>query len=135
MEPDLTGTLMKKTRTLKHYKMNLRPGMFIYILHRVSGLFLLLFGILYLLSFSMILFGPEIFNDLMLLFDHPAFRIAGSLFVVALIFHVLSGIRILIIDLFNAVYIQRLLAVLVMILFVICTVLYYIFIISRWVAA
>jgi len=126
---------MKKTHALLHYKMNFRLGMISYILQRATGLILLIFGVLYLLAFSTILFGSAFFNTVMLFFDHLSFRIIGSFFVVALIWHVLNGIRLCIIDFFRAVHLQRLLAVLVIVLFIACTVFYYIFMISRWAAA
>ncbi|MBW6457923.1 MAG: succinate dehydrogenase, cytochrome b556 subunit [FCB group bacterium] len=126
---------MKKIHALSHYKMNFRLGMFSFILQRATGMMLLIFGVLYLLSFSTIAFGPDVFDAVMLFFDHLAFRIIGSLYVVALIWHALNGIRIFVIDSFRAVHMQRLLAAVVIVLFIVCTVFFYIFMISRWVAA
>ncbi len=118
---------MKKTTVIQHYRMNIRLGMFAFLMHRITGIILLLFGVLYLLSFSAIIFGPQNFDHLMNFYNFPFVRVFVSIFILALAWYALSGLRLFLISLFKADRIQQLLVVIQIILFVVGTVLYLIY--------
>ncbi|MDD3715495.1 MAG: hypothetical protein PHX07_05990 [Candidatus Marinimicrobia bacterium] len=118
---------MKKTNAIKHYRMNFRLGMFAYLMHRITGLMLLVFGVLYLLSLSAIQFGSLAFDRLMIFYDLPLVRVIVSIFILALWWYMLSGMRLFVISLFNADRIQQVLTVIQMILFAVGTALYFIY--------
>jgi succinate dehydrogenase / fumarate reductase, cytochrome b subunit len=121
------GTLMKKTGAIKHYRMNFRLGMFAYLMHRVTGIMLLVFSVLYILSLSAIFFGPLAFDKVMIFYELLAVRIIISVFILALGWHALSGVKIFLINLFKADRLQGLLTVLQMIFFAVGAALYFIY--------
>lgn len=133
MEFNFIGTVMKKANMLTHYRMNFQLGMFSYIMHRITGITLLLLGTFYFIVLTAIQFGPVFFDKMITIFDSLIFRIIGAVFVVALLWHVLNGLKILIIDLFNAGRIQKLLTAIVIVMFLTGTTFYLIHVISLWV--
>ncbi|MCK4812832.1 MAG: succinate dehydrogenase, cytochrome b556 subunit [Candidatus Marinimicrobia bacterium] len=124
---------MKKANTLTHYRMNFQLGMFSYIMHRITGITLLILGVFYLIILTTIQFGPISFDKMMMILDLLIFRIIGTVFVVALLWHVLNGLKILIIDLFNIGRIQKLLTAIVIVMFLTGATFYLIHVISLWV--
>ncbi len=122
---------MKYTKIFSHYRMNFQPGMFSFIMHRVTGLMLVFVTLVFLVSLGMVHFGPLAFDKMMILYRLPAFRIIASVFLMALIWHVLNGIRLLVIDVFQAVRIQKPLSIAVNLLFAAAAVLYYIYLFPR----
>ncbi len=124
---------MKKTNTLTHYRMNFQLGMFSYIMHRITGITLLILGVFYLIILTAIQFGPIAFDKMITIFDLLIFRIIGVVFVVALLWHVLNGLKILIIDLFNVGRMQKLLTTIVIVMFLTGATFYLIHVISLWV--
>jgi succinate dehydrogenase/fumarate reductase cytochrome b subunit len=96
-------------------------------MHRITGLMLLVFGVLYLLSLSAIQFGSLAFDRLMIFYDLPLVRVIVSIFILALWWYMLSGMRLFVISLFNADRIQQVLTVIQMILFAVGTALYFIY--------
>lgn len=125
--------MMKKNNVLNHYRMNLQLGMFAFIMHRITGVMLLLCGVFYLVSLSVIHFGTEAFDAMLLIYDLPVFHAIGSVFVIALFWHALNGLRILIIDTLNAVYMQRALTIIVIVLFAAGTLFYLMHIFPGWI--
>lgn len=93
---------MKRTNTFAHYRMNMRLGMFSFISHRITGFILILGGLAILISLSVIMLGKDTFEDMMILTQFPVFKVLAHILVIALFWHVLNGIKILIIDLFRA---------------------------------
>lgn len=118
---------MKKTRVLEHYRMNFRLGMFAYIMHRVTAIMLIVFGVLYLLSLTSVFFGPLAFDKMMIFYDLLAVRIIVSLFILALAWHAMSSIKIFVINLFKADRVQEILTVLHIIFFTVGAALYFIY--------
>ncbi len=113
--------------------MNFQLGMFSYIMHRITGITLLILGVFYLIILTTIQFGPISFDKMMMILDLLIFRIIGTVFVVALLWHVLNGLKILIIDLFNIGRIQKLLTAIVIVMFLTGATFYLIHVISLWV--
>ncbi|MDD3095974.1 MAG: hypothetical protein WC372_01315 [Candidatus Neomarinimicrobiota bacterium] len=118
---------MKEKYAIRHYRMHFRLGMFAFRMHRITGLMLLVFGILYLLSLSAIQFGPLAFDRMMIFYELPLVRGIVSVFILALGWYILSGIRLFVISLFYADRIQEVLTVIQMILFAVATALYFIY--------
>ncbi|MEA2076508.1 MAG: hypothetical protein U9O95_00630 [Candidatus Marinimicrobia bacterium] len=117
---------MKRTNTFAHYRMNLRLGMFSFLTHRITGVILLLAGLIILLSLSVIMLGRTTFEEMLVLLHFPIFRILSHVVVIALYWHILNGIKILIIDLFRAGLIHKLLTIIMIITFVIGIMIYFV---------
>ncbi len=70
---------------------------YLYFLHRLTGLGLLLYGSLHM--FVMILIrgfiGQKAYETLMVFFDHPLFKTGEYLVLAAFIFHGLNGLRLI----------------------------------------
>lgn len=118
---------MKYTKIFSNYRMNFQLGMFSFIMHRITGMMLLFFTLVLLVSMGIVLFGSLSFDKMLIIYQQPVLRFISSVFLMALIWHMLNGVRILIIDLFGAAYMQKLLSVLVNVLFLALAVLYYIY--------
>ena len=66
--------------------------------HRISGAGVLLFLLIHIIDIFLVLFGPELFYKLLILYTHPVFRVAEVGLVAAVLFHALNGIRIAVMD-------------------------------------
>jgi succinate dehydrogenase / fumarate reductase cytochrome b subunit len=75
-----------------------QSGMWSWLLHRISGLGLLLFLLIHIADVSMISFGPQVYNQSVLLFDYWIVRLLSVALVTAVLFHSFNGIRIIMID-------------------------------------
>jgi succinate dehydrogenase / fumarate reductase cytochrome b subunit len=75
-----------------------REGMFAWLLHRVSGLGVLLFLVLHIFDIFLMGLGPEIFNSLLVLYHSWWGRIMTCFLVFGLLFHAVNGARIIIQD-------------------------------------
>lgn len=75
-----------------------REGMWSWVLHRVSGLAILLFLLAHIVDTMLIGWGPDIYNAAMRLYSLPVFRVGEVLLVAAVVYHALNGIRIIVID-------------------------------------
>ena len=100
--------------------------MFSFISHRITGIILLISGLIILLSLSVIMLGRNTFEDLLVLIQFPVFTVLAHIVVIALYWHVLNGIKILIIDLFRAGNIHKVLSWIMIALFVIGIIFYFI---------
>ena len=77
-------------------------GQFSWILHRVTGVAVLLFLFVHILDTSLILLGPEWYNKLIALYRHPLFGLMEIGLFAAVLYHALNGVRILLIDFWPA---------------------------------
>jgi len=68
---------------------------YLYTLHRITGLGLLLYVTLHLVMNGFRLGGAESWTDLMELFGNPGFKVGEYLVMVAFIFHALNGGRLI----------------------------------------
>jgi succinate dehydrogenase / fumarate reductase cytochrome b subunit len=75
-----------------------QSGQWSWLLHRVTGLGVLLFLLIHIVDITLIGFGPKVYNDSLLVFDYPIVRLVSLALIGSVLFHAFNGIRILIID-------------------------------------
>ncbi len=75
-----------------------REGMWSWILHRVTGVAVLIFLLAHIIDTMLIGFGPQIYNLAIDLYRKPFFRIGEVLLAAAVLYHAINGVRIMIID-------------------------------------
>lgn len=75
-----------------------REGMFSWLLHRASGLGVLLFLLLHILDIFLMAFGPDVFNELLVIYSAPWARVMEVFLLFGLLFHALNGARVIIQD-------------------------------------
>ena len=73
-------------------------GQWSWLLHRVTGVGVLLFLCLHILDTALIVLGPEHYNRIIRLYRLPFFRIMEVVLFASLLFHALNGIRIILMD-------------------------------------
>ena len=85
-----------------------REGYWAWLLHRVSGLSVLLFLLIHIADTSFMILGRETYNHAIELYRQPLFRI-GEVFVFAgVVYHALNGLRIILVDFWDvAIPLQR----------------------------
>lgn len=68
-----------------------------FLFHRVSGLILLIYFILHVLSISTaLLFGKEVFDSVMKAFQSNVFRLVEAIVVICVLGHGLNGLHIIV---------------------------------------
>ncbi len=73
-------------------------GMWSWILHRVSGLGVLLFLFAHIIDTMFLGWGPDAYNTMVKLYSNPVARVGEVVLVAAVLYHALNGIRIILID-------------------------------------
>lgn len=97
-----------------------QSGMWSWLLHRVTGLAILLFLFIHIVDISLIGFGPPAYNAGVLLFDTIVVRILSLALIGAVLFHAFNGVRIMAIDFWRkGVRYQALMFVIVLIITVV----------------
>lgn len=76
---------------------------YLYIIHRLAGLGILLFFMLHIFESSLRVFGPRTWEAAMATMKHPLFEIGEFLVFIGFAFHALNGIRLILIELGFAV--------------------------------
>ena len=76
---------------------------YLYILHRLTGLGILMFFLLHIFASSVRMSGPDSWNAAMVLLKNPIFKLGEFFVFVAFAFHALNGIRLIFIELGLAV--------------------------------
>ncbi|MEZ4767154.1 MAG: succinate dehydrogenase, cytochrome b556 subunit [Caldilineales bacterium] len=79
-----------------------RDGHYAWMLHRVGGLGILLFLFLHILDIFLIGVGEETFNDFLILYTHPLFKIMEMALIFGVFFHAFNGVRIILVDFWPA---------------------------------
>ena len=75
-----------------------QSGMWSWLLHRITGLGILLFLFIHIVDISLLGFGPQVYNDGILLFDSVIVRLLSLALIGAVLLHATNGIRIMLID-------------------------------------
>jgi succinate dehydrogenase / fumarate reductase cytochrome b subunit len=76
---------------------------YLYIIHRLAGLGILLFFLLHIFESSLRAFGPKTWEAAMATLKNPVFQVGEFLVFAAFAFHALNGIRLILIELGFAV--------------------------------
>lgn len=69
------------------------------MLHRLTGLGVLLFLCVHIIDTALIGWGPELFNKVISVYRHPFFRVSEIFLFGAVLYHSLNGVRITLVDL------------------------------------
>jgi succinate dehydrogenase / fumarate reductase cytochrome b subunit len=72
--------------------------MWSWLLHRVTGLGILLFLFIHIVDVSLLGFGPRVYNDGIALFDSVIVRLLSLALIGAVLLHAFNGVRIMVID-------------------------------------
>jgi succinate dehydrogenase / fumarate reductase, cytochrome b subunit len=75
-----------------------REGMFAWILHRTTGLGVLLFLLLHIFDIFLMGFGPDLFDELLFIYKAWWARVLTVFLIFGVMFHALNGARIIIQD-------------------------------------
>lgn len=75
-----------------------KSGMWSWLLHRVTGLGILLFLFIHIVDISLLGFGPQVYNEGILLFDSVIVRLLSLALIGAVLLHAFNGVRIMFID-------------------------------------
>ena len=73
-------------------------GMWSWILHRLTGLGVLLFLIIHVVDTGIIIYRPDLYEEALGLYQNPVFRIAELLIFFSVLFHAANGLRIIVQD-------------------------------------
>ena len=76
--------------------------MWAWILHRVTGVGVLVFLFIHIADTALILLGPDAYNHIVSLYKQPFFRPMEVALLAAILYHSLNGIRISILDFWPA---------------------------------
>ena len=76
-------------------------GMWSWILHRVTGVGILVFLMLHIVDTAFIMWGPAAYNHMVQLYRSPLFRPMEVALLAAVLFHALNGIRVIIVDVWS----------------------------------
>jgi len=72
--------------------------MWAWMLHRISGVGVMVFIVFHIVDTWLVGFGPEVYDAVMDIYRHPVFRLGEVALVGALLFHALNGLRVILID-------------------------------------
>ncbi len=75
-----------------------QSGQWSWLLHRVTGLGVLLFLLFHVVDITLIGFGPTVYNEALVVFSHPIIRVISLALIASVLFHAFNGVRIMIID-------------------------------------
>lgn len=75
-----------------------QAGMWLWILHRLTGVGILGFLFLHIADTYLVGLGPSYFNELVFLYRLPLFRVLEVLLIGAVLFHAANGVRIILLD-------------------------------------
>ena len=84
-----------------------REGMWTWILHRATGLGVLLFLIVHVVDTGLIIYSPSFYDHALAIYKSPIFRIAELLIFFSVLFHAVNGLRIVVQDFWPAVMLRQ----------------------------
>lgn len=77
-------------------------GQWSWILHRLTGIGVLLFLFFHILDTALIMLGPELYNKIIGIYRMPLFGLMEIGLFAAVLYHSLNGVRIIVIDFWPA---------------------------------
>ncbi|MBF6588974.1 MAG: succinate dehydrogenase, cytochrome b556 subunit [Ktedonobacterales bacterium] len=81
-----------------------QSGQWSWLLHRVTGLGILLFLLVHIVDITLIGFGPTVYNDAIGVFSLWPVRLASLALIGSVLFHAYNGVRIILIDFWASGY-------------------------------
>jgi succinate dehydrogenase / fumarate reductase, cytochrome b subunit len=81
-----------------------QSGQWSWLLHRITGLGVLLFLLVHIVDITLIGFGPTVYNDGIAIFSTGIIRVISMALIASVVFHAFNGIRIILIDFWPAGY-------------------------------
>jgi succinate dehydrogenase cytochrome b subunit len=75
-------------------------GQYSWLLHRVTGVAIILFLFAHVIDTAVVGWGPEAYNRVVSVYENPVVRLLELGLVAAVLFHSLNGIKIMILDFF-----------------------------------
>ena len=90
---------------------NYKLGMWVWLLHRVTGVIIALYGIAHLLVISSSLLNSDgdLFEDIMKVFENRVLLSFELVLIAAILFHTFNGLRVILFDLGIGIRAQKLL--------------------------
>lgn len=79
-------------------------GMWAWVLHRVTGVAVLLFLAVHIVETFLLSLGPDVYNRTLALYNTPFFKLAEVALLFAVLYHAINGIRITIQDFFPSLW-------------------------------
>jgi succinate dehydrogenase / fumarate reductase cytochrome b subunit len=78
--------------------------MWSWVLHRITGVAIFFFLLVHVLDTSLVRLSPEAYNDVIGTYQTPIMGLGEVALVGAIVFHAFNGIRIILMDFWNANY-------------------------------
>ena len=75
-----------------------QSGMWSWLLHRVTGVAILLFLLVHIVDITMLGFGKDLYNTALAIFATPFVRVVTVGLVTAVFYHSFNGLRIVLVD-------------------------------------
>lgn len=101
---------MEKIRQIiGEIRWNLNSEVLSFTLHRVTGVALVIFLLFHIWTLSAVFQGPEAFDKAIGKFNNPVGHLMEYTLLLVVLIHLLNGLRITLIDLFDLTSIQRVL--------------------------
>lgn len=75
-----------------------REGYWAWLLHRVSGVAVVVFLFLHVLDTSLVGFGPAAYESFVAIYRAPLFRVLEVALVGAVLYHGINGLRVIVVD-------------------------------------
>lgn len=75
-----------------------QSGMWSWLLHRVTGVAILLFLLVHIVDITILGFGPTVYNNALTVFSYPFVRVVSLGLIAAVLYHSFNGLRITLVD-------------------------------------
>jgi len=75
-----------------------REGMWTWVLHRATGLGILLFLIIHVVDTALVIYWPGLYDHALRIYQNPVFRVGELAIYFSVLFHALNGLRIIVQD-------------------------------------
>lgn len=92
----MNGSGLRSIEHIRRYRGGL--GQWAWVLHRLSGLGVLLFLMLHIIDTSTVFFAPSAYNFFVRLYKNPIFGIMEIGLGAALIYHAVNGLKVVVLD-------------------------------------
>ena len=89
---------VRNTRLSESLRYKGREGMWTWMLHRVTGLGILLFLVIHVVDTAAVIYWPGFYNKSLAIYRHPLFRLGELAIFFSVLYHALNGLRIIIQD-------------------------------------